>query len=377
MIGMILSPHSQRLERWLGHELVEKVSRDMATWYGPPIAVHGIPGNVRVCAGGDFIGQIREGWEMSALDRGEDLVRRLRRGMRAATRARQTQFNAGFASLSDLISEATTGAKRREFPFVKNGPTGVVGVTSTLWRLGASPPAGAVGSAAPGGRVPDDAATGAFPFSNPSGGDTQHFVSGYPVASVAGNTLLLYDRLFDVAKTMASTGTEAVTGVPTRYTSTTAANADYIGGNFLFIEVGGTQLAATAHNWTTCLYTDQASASSTMPSIAGNSAGIVDRLDMPVGYWFCPLETGDVGVKALTQMQCSASVATGVIDFVIGHPLAWMPCPVANMVCVADGINTAFNLTRIMDDAALAFLEVCKPATTATTYSGSFTSVAG
>jgi hypothetical protein len=374
---MIISPHSQRLERWLGPELIGKLSRDMSDWYGPPIAVHGIPGNVRVCKGGDFIGKIREGWEMSALDRGEDLVRRLRRGARAATRANQAKLHTGFASLSDLISEATTGAKRREFPFVKNGPTGVVNVTSTLWRLGASPPAGAVGSAAPGGRVPDDAATGAFPFSNPSGGDTQHFVSGYPVASVAGNTLLLYDRLFDVAKTMASTSTEAVTGVPTRYTSQTAGNADYIGGNFLFIEVGGTQLAATAHNWTTCLYTDQGGSSSTMPSIAGNSAGIVDRLDMPAGYWFCPLETGDVGVKALTQMQCSASVATGVIDFVIGHPIAWMPCPVANMVCNVDGINTAFNLTRIFDDAALAFLEVCKPATTATVYSGSFTTVAG
>ena len=374
---MIISPHSQRLERWLGHELIEKVSRDMATWYGPPIAVHGIPGNVRVCGGGDFIGNIREGFECSALDRAEDLVRRLKRGVRAATRARQTQFNAGFASLSDLISEATTGAKRREFPFLKNGPTGVVNVTSTLWRLGASPPAGATGTAAPGGRALDDSTTGGFPFTNPSSGDTQHFVSGYPCCSVAGNTLLLYDRIFDVLKTMASTGTEAVTGVPTRYQSTTASNPDYVGGNFIFIEVGGTQLAATAHNWTTCLYKDQAAASSTLPSVTGNSAGIVDRLDMPVGSWFCPLETGDVGAQCLTQMQCSASVATGVITFAIGHPIAWLPCPVANMICNVDGLNTAFNLARIFDDACLAFLEVCKPSTTAAVYTGSFTTVAG
>jgi len=42
-----------------------------------------------------------------------------------------------------------------------------------------------------------------------------------------------------------------------------------------------------------------------------------------------------------------------------------------------DYINTALNLTRIFDDAALAFLEVNKPATGATTYNGIFSGVAG
>lgn len=373
-----MQTHSHRLERWLGLELTEKLSRDMASWYGPPIALAGVPGNVRVCGGGGFVGEIRSGWEMSALDRADDLLRRFRRALRIATGPeKRSQLNAGFASLSDLITEATTGAKRREFPFLKNGPTGVVGATSTLWRLGASPPAGATGSAAPAGRACDDTTTGGFPFTNPASGDTQHFISGFPCASVAGNTLLLYDRLFDVLKTMASTATQAVTGVPTRYQSGTAANADYIGGNFLFIEIGGTALAATAHNWTVCTYTDEASGASTMPSLAGNASGIVDRLDMPLGSWYCPLASGDLGIKALTQMQCDASVATGVITFAIGHPIAWMPCPLANIVCNVDGINTAFNLARIMDDACLAFLEVAKPATTATIYTGTFTTVAG
>ncbi|MEY2875513.1 MAG: hypothetical protein RLZZ373_2884, partial [Pseudomonadota bacterium] len=245
------------------------------------------------------------------------------------------------------------------------------------WRLGNQPAAGAAPAAAPGGTAPVDSTTGGFLFTNPSSPDTQHFTVGYPVASVAGNTLLLYDRLFHVLKTMNSTATEAVTGVPTRYQNQTGGTADYIGGNFLFVEVGGTALAATAHNWTVCLYTDQGGASSTLPSLTGNSAGIVDRLDHPVMQWFAPLETGDVGVKALTQMQCSAAVATGVINFVIGHPIAWMPCPIVNIVCVVDGINTAFSLQRIFDDACLAFLEINKPSTTATTYNGQFEAVAG
>jgi hypothetical protein len=368
-----MSIHAGRLERWLGPGEAEHISRAMQGWYGPPIAVANVPGRVVAHGDGDFGGVLREGRFSRLIDRS---IERTAMTIRRAVRRQQGKLPAGFSSLSDLISEATAGAKRREFLFNKVGPTGVVGVTSSLWGLGPSPAAGAAGSVAPGGRAPTSATVGAFGFTNPTGGDTQHFVTGYPCASLQ-NTLLLYDRIFDVAKTMNATTVEAVTGVPTRYQNATASAADYIGGNFLFVEVDATQLAATAHNWTTCLYLDQASASSTLPSLTGNSAAIVRRLDHPANQWYAPLETGDVGVKALTQMQCSALVATGLINFVIGHPIAWMPCPLPNFVCVTDGINSAFNLARIMDSAALAFLEVAKPATTATTYTGSFTSVAG
>lgn len=376
---MTMHTNPQQLERWLGVDAVNQVSRAMRTWYGPPIALRGVPGKVYACAGGDFTGRIRAGYEASARDRFDEIARRLQRGLRVTARrhASGIQLNAGFASLSDLISEATVGAKRREFAFQKTGSTGVQAVTNSLWRAPGQPSAGAAGSAAPGGRALDDSIAGAFPFVNPSGGDTQHFVAAFLFASSGGSTLLLYDRLFDVAKTMNSTATEAVTGVPTRYQNTAAGNPDYVGGNFLFVEVGGTPLAATAHNWTVCTYTDQAGAASTLPSLIGNSAAIVDRLDHPAGQWFAPLEAGDVGIKALTQMQASALVATGLINFVIGHPLAWMPCPQANLVCAVDGINTAFNLVRIFDDAALSFLEVTKPSATAANFGGSFTTVAG
>jgi hypothetical protein len=363
---------NQLVERWLGQQAVDQVREAVRSWYGPPIAIAGVPGVVRAARGGDLHGRIRTGRFSTFADYAyEEAKRRLKRFSRNQRRV----ANAGFSSLSDLISEATSGAKKRVYPFIKNGPTGVVSVTSTLWRLGASPPAGAAPGAAPGGTATDDATTGTWPMVNPTGGDTQHFTTGYPASSVGGNTLLLYDRLFHVLKTMNSSATEAVTGVPTRYQSTTAANADYVGGNFLFIEVGGTALPATAHNWTVCTYKDQADAASTLPSIAGVASAIVDRLDH--ASWFCPLETGDVGVKALTQMQCSALVATGVINFVIGHPIAFMPCPIANLICVLDGINSAFNLTRIFDDACLAMLEIQKGATTATTYAGTFESCAG
>ena len=346
----------------------------MRNWYGPPIAVHGVPGNIVALKGGDFHGRLDHGVEGTAYQLAEDILRRERRRRMAALGRRTRQLGA-ITTLDQAIA-AAGGTGRREFNFSKTGATGVVAATNSLWGVGAAPAAGANAAAAPGGEAPNDATTGAFLFDNPSSG-TQHFLMGYPVASVAANTLLLYDRIFQVNKTMNSTATEAVTGVPTRHQSTVAADADYVGGNFLFVEVGGTPLAATAHNWTTCTYTDQGNAASTLPSLTGNSGAIVRRLDHPVGQWFAPLETGDVGIRALTQMQCSAAVATGVINFVIGHPIAWMPCPVANMAVPAGGLTSGLSLARIFDDAALAFLEVCKGATTATNYTGTFTTIRG
>lgn len=376
------STHSDRLERWLGPRTVEHLSKSMDQWYGPGIAVQGVPGAVFAQKGGDFTGHIDAGHFGSAFDRFEDSIKRAyRNGNQVVQRwahGQLYQANAGFSSLSDLINEATTNGKRREIFWQKVGPTGVVSVTSSLWRVGNQPAAGAAGSAAPGGRALTGATTGAVYGLDDVSTDTRHIVFAQAVASVAGQNLLMYDRIFDVAKTMNSTAAESVTGVPTRYQSSTATDPNYAGGNFLFVEVGGTPLAATAHNWTVCQYRNQAGTDAqTLPSLTGNSSAIVDRLDHPTSQWFAPLASGDTGVMDLAQMQCSVLVGSGAINFVIGHPLAWIPCPIANLSCQIDGINTAFNLVRVFDGAAIAFLEVNKPATTATTYNGSATLVHG
>lgn len=367
------STHGARLERWLGKEHVAQISESMRLWHGGPIAVAGVPGNVWVHRGGDFRGSIRSGQFICAK---EFVKMRARSALQRFGQKQRTHLNAGFASLSDLIAEATTG-KARYFSFNKAGTGGSVSASNSLWRLGTQPSAGTAPAAAPGGTAFTDASTGAFPFTNPGGGDTQHFVKGEVSTTIAANTLLLYDLIFGVSKTMNSTATEAVTGLPTRYQSTTSTDMNYAGGNFLFIQAGGTSLAAGAHNWTVCTYLDQGGAASTLPSVAGITGQVTDRLDLPLATWFAPLEAGDTGIQALTQMQCSALLATGEVWFMIGHPIAFMPCPVASQVCQVDGIMTAFNLVRIFDDAALAFLEVTKPTTGTAAYTGMFTSVSG
>lgn len=371
------SIHSGRLERWLGAEKIEKLANDMRNgggqgnrWYWKPINLLDVPGSVWITADGDFVGDFERGFFDSALDSLRRHAVDLWKAAGKPIYEPEPALGVGFASISDALSRASQGNSQTPGgQLAKTGSTGVTSVTNTLWRVGAQPAAGSAGAAAPGGTVHTKADTGAMIYNNPATG-TLHLTGADMATDNAQNTLLLYDRLFSVTKTMNSTTTEAVTGVPTRYQSTTATAADYIGGNFLFIEVGATALAATAHNWTVCTYTDQANAASTLPSVTGNASAITDRFDMPTMSWFCPLESGDVGIKALTQMQCSALVATGAINFVIGHPIGWMSFPNSNVTIPFDWLTNRNLAPRIFDNACLAFLEVNKPSTAATRYTG-------
>ncbi len=363
---MSLHTHSQRLERWLGTEKVEHFSRAMRGWYGPPIHLLDVPGSVRVTRDGDFIGPFERGYSGSALDAFDEYLRRLWRGL---GKVQHGMAAAGFADMSDALARASGGFSQLR-NFAKVGTAGVVGSSSSLWRAGTQPASGTAPGAAPGGTAFSSSTTGALAFANPAAG-TNRLVGADVAASIINNSLLCYDLIFGCNKTMNSTATEAVTGVPTRYQSATATAEDYAGGNFLFVQVGGTALPATAHNRTVCQYTDQdGNSGATLPSLTGNASAIVDRLDHPVQQWFAPLASGDNGIKALTQMQCSAAVATGVIWFMIGHPIGWMSFPVINSILPFDWLTNKRQAPRIFDNACLAFLEFCKPATTATTYSG-------
>lgn len=353
--------HSQRLERWLGAEKIAKLQRDMRGWYGRPICLLDVPGSVWITKDGDFVGSFRNrGYFMSAVESMAEIVRRARPSYGFA--------GAGFASIGDALSRASQGYSQRRY-FQKAGASGTAtGSSNTLWRVGNTPVAGAAGAATPGGTVHASSDTGAFAYANPAAG-TLHLIGADVAANTANNTLLLYDRLFSVTKTASSSATEAVSGVPTRYQSTTASNPDYIGDNFGFIEAF-TALGAVAHNWTVCLYTDQGGNSSTLPSLAGINGCGIDRLDMPTPSWFVPLESGDVGIKAWTQLQASVNTVTGTALFCIGHPIGFMAFPTANITFPFDWLTNRDQAPRVFDNACLAFLEPCKPSTTACTYTG-------
>lgn len=372
---MELSTHSGRLDRWLGTATAERISASMKDWYGPPIAVGNVPGAVYACAGGDFRGRIRAGQVAPLVDYYEQ---RLKRIVRRASRAQLHSLHAGFGSLEDLISEAKGGGKLRRFIWQKPAVVTSVSGTVSYWRNAGVPAAAAASAAAPGGEALTSALAGAHPFVNPTGGDTQHFVGGRIAATVANVTFLLYDRIFQVAKTMNSNAAEAVTGAPTRYQSSTRGDPDCAAGNFAFPETQ-TNMASGAHNWTVCRYRDQdGNDAVSFPSFAGISANTASRIDLATPNWFMPLADNDDGVKDLDQMQYDTSlIATGAVSWVIGHPIAFMPVAAASVMVKEDGLLTAFNLTRIFDDAALAFISLHHAAGTNLDFTAYVDTVAG
>jgi hypothetical protein len=357
-------PHAGRLERWLGKDKIAHAQASMKGWPAAPIHLLDCPGSVRVTSDGDFLGPFERGYFMSALDALEAAWAR-------ATKVSPNQLNVGFASISDALARASSGNKQC-LPFFKT----MIPVTNahhSMWRSGATawPPIGTTPSAAPGGDAPTNATTGALLYTNPASG-TGHLTGADAGCAAISHSLLLYDRIFHVAKTINSTATEAVTGVPTRYQSITSTDMNYAGGNFLFVEIGVTALAATAHNWTVCTYTDQdGNTGATLPSVTGVSGCVIDRLDIVLGApWWCPLATGDTGIKNLTQMQCSALVATGTAYFVIGHPIGFMMFPVINSMIPFDWLTNRDLAPRIFDNACLAFLSIFQPNTTTPNYQG-------
>jgi hypothetical protein len=385
--------NSQHLEKWLGGEVVEQLSRNMRDFYFP-IAVAGVPGNVYAMPGGDFCGKILTSGEASAVDRLGESVRREKLARRAAVHrmvntrgrgkfsARDRTYNA-FAS-ADAVYAAMTGGKAQFFYYAKTGVgASAIGGAMDLWTRASQPVAGAAGAAVPGGTVPTNASTGAIPYVNPASAGTGHFVLAEPMATVINMNLMLIDRLFAAAINPNSTANQAITGVPSRYTSTTPSSLSFCGGNFLFPANPTTVLAGTAHNWVLggsanggCVYTDQdGNTGANLPLIAGISACPVAQIDIVVNApgWFMPLAAGDYGVREMTKVELSAAVATGTMDICIGHPIVMLPHWAALLVCVRDGLRGSFNLAHIEDNACLSMIEMPKAATTATSYSGTLT----
>jgi len=373
--------NSQHLEKWLGVEAVERASHSMRDFYFP-IPLAGVPGNVYAMPGGDFAGKILTSGECSSVDRlGESLKREKKyRQFRIAKSRKQL---GAFAS-ADAVYAAMTGGKAQYFYYAKTGvAASAIGGAMDLWTRTSNPPAGAAAAAVPGGTVPTSASTGAIPYVNPASAGTGHFIMAEPMSTVINMNLLLYDRIFAAAINPNSTLNQAVTGVPTRYASTTPSSLSYAGGNFMFPANPTTVLAATAHNYVLggsgnggCTYTDQdGNVGANLPLLAGISACPVGQIDIVVNApgWFMPLASGDFGLTAITKMELSAAVATGTMDIVMGHPIAIFPHWAAQLVCIRDGLRGAFNLAHIEDGACMSLIELPKAATTATTYTGMLT----
>jgi hypothetical protein len=280
----------------------------------------------------------------------------------------------GFSSLSDLVSEATTGGKGQKLLFNKVGATGVANATSTLWFTAGTPNAGSNGAALAAGTDCTSTTTGALRQANAAGGDTLHIVSAFSMPTVGSNCLLLFDRIWHGLAAASTAGAQTVTSTLTRYATTGATGTSI--GNFCAPEVN-TNLGATAHTWTIQYTDDAGNGVETTAGNVGVSGCVTPRIDVAAAApWNAVLNGNDVGLSDISQWTTGASV-TGNINICVGHPLGFIPQPTANQMVILNGINDAFNLERVYDNACLSFFELFKNATTATTYNGIVQLVSG
>ena len=360
------STHAQRLERWAGPDVVANLQQTMRDFprHAPPVAVAGMPGLVYVRGGGDIVGRLEGGYFSNAVDYN---AQKFRRVLRAWAALQQRQAAAGFTSLSDLISEATSGWKSQQLLFQKAPTTGTtIGNATVARNVGALPVARGTGGTSGTGVKCTSATTGALKFANPTGGNTTHLTNISLQANAVGS-LLLMDVLWDMTYNHASSTSTAVDSAnrPDRYQTSVLAPGNFISGEIT------TALSATAHNLTVTYVDDAGNTAEAATAYAAPVSAVAARTPTVAGQWFVPMNSGDTGARYITNIaQSTITSVTGVTTWFVAHPLALVPVYVANVPFFFDGINSAFSLERIYDDACLSFMTPSIAATGTITYNG-------
>lgn len=363
------STHAQKLERWLGAECVENLSRQ-TRGVKTPIAIAGVPGLV-YGVDGDFCGPISGGYFANLAD---FVAQRHRRVWREWNARQNGMLHAGFSSLGDLINEATAGGKAQDLLFQKAATTATtVGNAFVARNVGNLPVASGVGGTSGTGRATTSATTGALSFSNAASGDTLH-ITTMTVQASAVSSLLLFDCLWDMTYNHASSTSTAIDSAnrPTRYQTAGLAPGNFISGEIT------TALSATAHNITVTYVDQSGNTAEDAAAYAAPVSAVAGRTPTVAGKWFVPLNSPDTGAAYLTNIaQSTITSVTGVTTWFIGHPLCLVPIPIANLPFIYDGINSAFNLVRIYDSACLSFMTPAIATTGSITYNGLIRAVSG
>lgn len=277
----------------------------------------------------------------------------------------------GFSSIEDLVAkERLTGYDSQ---YYKSGLTGIAnGAGNTLWYSSGSPAVGATPGAAPTGTNCTNATLGALPFRNPPAGEETYIAGAVSAASVANNTLLLYDRIWH--SDFSVTVDTAFTMTPARYATTGSTGTSV--GNFFTYEcrssLGAGYRAALE-------YVDQDGNTAEFTGVNSGTALATGQLATQANasdIWY-PLAAGDTGISEVISLDVAAGGSSGSLTAILGHPLAFIPQPVASTLITLDGINSAFHMQRVYDNACMALFEIRKPSTSNTAYHGVIHLVSG
>lgn len=263
---------------------------------------------------------------------------------------------AAIADLSELINRMSGGNNGTPEGLFYHKVPRVAGVAATapiagrgasLWQYDGMPAGGAVPTSA---AIPDRTTIGALPFAAPGGGRDKIAVSSHVCPLTAG-AYLLYDRLFHIGG-LNATLTTAQTVQGSTPTPALTRNTGGL-GNFAFWEIY-TAIGTTAATLT-MNYTDQdgnTGQTSTI-NIGGTGFREVTRAQR------IPLAAGDNGLRAIQQVQLSASTGTaGNFGITIAQPLAWLPVGNAGAPGWRDYTTGLPGLPTIDPDSCLALMFV-------------------
>jgi len=256
------------------------------------------------------------------------------------------------STLDGLVAAAP--GQRKEI--YKTPTTGVVANWWSAWAAVGMPTAGAfaLGNATTG-VVPTKATTGAIDFVNPSSGSS--YLGRLDMALGQTGAARLYDRLWHFGDWIPTTVALAIT--PPALT-----RPDALGENVgLWLEIA---TATSAVATFTATYTNQAGTTGQTATLvtAGTTIGLMQQFN---------LASGDTGVRAVTNIVCSA-VLTGTVNLILARPVGTAAVLRQATPTGFDGIS--LGLPRIYNDACLALM-VFLSSGSVTVFSGSFDIVQG
>jgi hypothetical protein len=268
---------------------------------------------------------------------------------------------AGFATFAEIVA-----AEKEAFHFDKtnNQPSDAAGVWTSHWLATGWPAAGAAPAATPGTTYTSDQTTpvtGSVWFYDRSP-EQKHLLSlsiANRDASATSMVLMLYDRLVAVSGiSLATTGNKTVnsTALP-RYSGVDAIN------NEAWLEV------TTACTTTTPVVNlNQYTSADGTTGLSGGSVTFPTTAVVS-SFIQLPLSSTKRGVRSVeVGVNVGTAAAAGAANLVILRPLLKMHVRLQSWTEV-NLHNDIMNLSRIYDDACLAFASV-QPAGTIPSYSG-------
>jgi hypothetical protein len=268
---------------------------------------------------------------------------------------------AAIADLSELINLQSGGNNGNPENIFFHKVPRVLGVAATslvsgrgcsLWQYDGMPAGGVVPTI---GAIPDRTTQGAIPFTPATGGRDKHLI-GASIAPLTAGVYLLYDRLFhEGGLSGTSTGAQTIQGSPASPALTRNTGG---AGNIAFYEIY--TIIGTTSTTLTMTYTNQAGTGSRTSTINIGATGFreVSRMQR------IPLAAGDSGIRAIEQIQLSASTLTaGNFGITIAQPLAWIPVGAGGTMGWRDYTTGLPGIPVINPDACLSLMFIAGSAT--------------